>query len=132
MKARRIKETRTFNPAWDAKKHHAAKRSGKAYEIPMLITFPVGTIQEGSDCVLQCCLPDPTMIPADEECHAAVVAFLTHPGRKKQMAKLKKMLIPQIFDKLPKGLQDYVKSVNAKWEGSTTAAVTKVKLTFLH
>ena len=124
MKARRITDTRGFNPAFNVKAFHAAARQGKEYPIAQLVTYPAGSIAEGSGVVLQCTLPQPTMVPADEECHAAVVAYLTHPARRDAMDRLKKMKVPEVFNQLPKGLQDYVRSINEKWQGTQSAAVS--------
>ena len=125
MKARRIRETTGLNPAFVARSYWAAKRAGKEYDIDIETTYKVGTIAEGPGVLVQCALAEPTMVPADEECHAAVKKFLEHPARKAQFAKLKAMADPAVFDKLPKGLQDYVRAVSDKWKDSATAAVTR-------
>ncbi len=125
MKARRIRPTRGINPAFVPRSYHRAKAAGEDYPIPCVIDYPVGSLAEGPGVVVQCCLAEPTMTPADEECHAAVVAFLTHPARKKHFDKLKKLTDPVIFDKLPAGLKNYVETVNSQWKGSQTAAISR-------
>ena len=125
MKAIRIAETTGFNPAFNARSYWAAKRAGKTYEIPHDITYPVGSYAEGRGVLVQCTLPDPTMVPADEECHAAVLKYLTSEAVRDRFEKLNQMAAPEVFEKLPQGLQQYVRIVNNKWKDSPTAAVAR-------
>jgi len=119
----RIAETTGFNPAFNARSYWAARRTGKTYEIPHDITYPVGSYAEGRGVLVQCTLPEPTMVPADEECHAAVLKYLTSEAVRDRFEKLKQMAAPEVFEKLPQGLQQYVRIVNNKWKASPTAAV---------
>jgi hypothetical protein len=121
----RIAETTGFNPAFNARSYWAARRTGKPYEIPHDITYPVGSYAEGRGVLVQCTLPEPTMVPADEECHAAVLRYLTSEAVRDRFEKLKQMAAPEVLEKLPQGLQQYVRIVNNKWKDSPTAAVAR-------
>ncbi len=125
MKAERIKETTGMNPAFVPRSYHRAKAAGEVYEIPPEITYPVGSIADGRGVLIQCVLPEPTMVPADAECHAAVREYLESPGLRRQFEKLQQMGAPEVFDTLPKGLQKYVRAVLDKWQDSPTAAIAR-------
>ena len=125
MKAERIVKTNGRNPAWSPRLYHSHRAAGTEYNVPMELFFEPGTIAEGPGVVVQCLLPEPTMIPADEECHAAVRKYLESPGLRKQFEKLKQMATPAIFEQLPADLQSYVKRIMDKWDGSPTAAIAR-------
>ena len=59
------------------------------------------------------------MVPADEECHAAVLKYLTSTAVRDRFEKLKQMAAPEVFEKLPKGLQQYVQNGQQQVEGFT-------------
>ncbi len=123
MKAIRIKETTGFNPAFSAKEASRARHAKTEYNIPCILKYEVGTEATGDGIVVQCILPQPTMRPADKECHEAVVQYLSHPARREHMEKLQRMSEPTVLNSLPAGLRKYVESVNAKWADSPTASV---------
>jgi len=123
MLAIRIKETVEFNPAFSPKASARAKMAREEYNIPCLIRFPIGSEASGDGVVIQCILPQPTMRPADGECHKAVTEYLSHPARREHLKKIKRMAQPEILATLPSGLQRYITSVNNKWEESPIADV---------
>ena len=116
MKAVRIRETRGLNPAFSPRGYYRALKEGREYEFNLEVTYSEGSIAEGPEVVVQCLLPEPTMIPADEECHAAVSKRLN--AMKDRLAKLKKMAAPEVLKTLPPGLQKYVRVLSEKWDGS--------------
>ena len=94
MKCKMLQETRSFNPEYDRKAASKAKREGLDYEIPQIITRPIGHIQEHRDCWKHC-VPghmnsDPIAIPEDEECRDKVRAWMAE--RPKHIAKLANLL----------------------------------------
>ena len=119
MKAQLTTEKTGTNPAYRGKDARRAKQAGKPYDILPKITYPVGTVIEGKSAYILCTLAEPEAVPADEECHAAVVAFFDRPGLKDRLDKLRQMKTPAVFEQLPPAWQQYVTSVTNKWEGST-------------
>lgn len=125
MKAVRIKETVGRNPAFNQRDYYRAQREGREYEVELFITYAVGSVAQGRDVVIQCTLPDPTMVPADEECHATVLARLHTPGMRDRLEKLEVMSTPEVFEKLTPALKKYVQVLSDKWDGSPIAAIIK-------
>lgn len=127
MKAVRIKEMTGMNPAFSVRDYYRAQRAGREYEIPLEVTYKEGSVVEGPEVVIQCVLPNPTMIPADKECHDAVMKRL---GKMKaRLEKLRKLAAPEVLEGLPSGLQKYVRVLSEKWDGSRTEAIIKGELT---
>ena len=115
MKAIRIVDAEGPNPAYNKKAATEAKLKGKAYEVPKTVTHKAGDTVDDPDCWILCVVPVPLCKPSDDECKAKVEKYLSHPARKAQIAKLKKMASPAVFKTLPKGMQQYVTTVAAKW-----------------
>lgn len=117
MKAVYLKDSVGPNPAFSRKAARAAKRRKEKYDVPATIEIKAGTENEHPDCWILCCLPEPVCRPADGDCHERVTAFLESPERKAQLARIKQMAQPAVFEKLPKELQEYVKAIHEKWFG---------------
>ncbi len=118
MKAIRIKEMTGQNPAFNPKLYFAALAADEAYDVPPEITYPVGSITEGRSGLRCCLMPEPTAVPFDDECRAAVLERLESPSVKNRMEQIRKMAQPSVFEKLPISDQARVKSIVDKWDGS--------------
>lgn len=94
MKCKMLQETRSFNPEYDRKAAEKAKRDGDDYDIPNIITRPVGHIQEHPDCWKHCVRgflnSEPIAIPEDEECRDKVRLWMA--ARPKQIERLAAIL----------------------------------------
>lgn len=119
MKAIRLVDAVGPNPAYDKAEAKAAKQRGENYDMPADITHKAGDIVDDPDCWILCVLPKPLCKPEDDQCKKKVHDYLSHPSRKTQLAKLKQMASPAVFQKLPKSMQSYVKTVAAKWLDSS-------------
>ena len=115
MKAIRIVDALGPNPAFDKAAAKAAKAKGEKYPISPDVTYRAGEVIEDPDCWILCVLATPVCRPEDDECKEKVNAYLNHPSRKSELAKLKRMASPSVFKDLPKGLQEYVNVVAKKW-----------------
>lgn len=123
MKATRLVEMSGINPAFNPDLHRAALRGGEPYSVPAEITYPAGSTAEGDDVFVHCTCPEPTMVPADEECHERVVRYFSSDKVKDRLQKLQKMATPEVFKHLTPELQHYVRVVSEKWSGSTAEAI---------
>jgi len=129
MKAQLTTEKTGLNPAYRGKEARRAKLAGEPYDIAPKLTYPVGTIIEGTAAFVLCTLPEPEAVPADEECHAAVVAFFDRPSLRERFAMLRQMKTPAVFEQLPKEMKQYVTVVTSKWEGSTAEKIVNKEQT---
>ena len=116
MKASRIVDCHGLNPGYDHREKLRVEAAGGQYSIDKQIHYKAGTINEHPDVWRLCCLPKPLCRPLDDECKAKVEEFLSHPARKSHLAKLKRLASPEVFEKLPKGMQDYVRAISEKWK----------------
>lgn len=103
MKARLIKECRAINPEFSTEDRAKAKSEGREYEVPKIITRPVGHIQDHPDswknCVHGFMNSEPVAVPEDEECKARVRKELEkRPKRIKALASILKNGNPSTKD----------------------------------
>jgi hypothetical protein len=127
MKAILLQPMTGPNPGYVIEDARAAKAAGEPY-VSDEIEFPEGTVIDHPLCWVHCCRPDPVMAPHDDECKAKVHAYLSHPRRKALLAQLKHMSTPAVFEKLPRGLKNFVQSMAKKWQ-TELAAVEPDKTT---
>lgn len=129
MKATRLVVCYGPNPAFDKAAAAIAKARGEKYGMPADIRYEAGTINEHPDVWVLCVLSTPTHAPADAECHAKVAAYLNHPARAAQLAKLKRMAEPEVYKHLSEGMKSYVDGVLKKWDkpaGETAATPDRI------
>lgn len=123
MKAIRLVVCYGPNPAFDKDAAAIARANGEAYDVPADIKYEPGTINEHPDAWILCVMAKPLCAPADEACRVKVRKYLNHPARAKQMARLKQMATPQVYQQLPDSLKKFVDEVGPKWLSNPTDSV---------
>lgn len=125
MKAKRLVDGEIVNPFFSHEKRREARANGQPYDVKPFLICPAGEIVDDADGWKLCVGDNAVMVPADDECRAAVLNAMTSTKRNAFLRNLQRQNQPEIRKQMGKAQLEWIDEMMKTYGGEVAALDAK-------